>query len=127
MRKEVEEEFIALFSLSLVIVACAAMVYLVRVPSLTGFVIIDQNSAGEAVSVLVLVCIALLVISLIVFSKLKKEVKEHKDALLSYGSDSRKQLKHYIHRARKSGFSDKHIAEKLKEHWHESEVKKHLK
>lgn len=132
MKHSKKEELLNLFSISLALIACSVMVYMLRSPSISGNAVLQDSSSTSivVVSILILAGIAILIGAIIVINKLKKETEQHKAALFEkqiVEQNPSLELASYIIKAKQAGFSDKQILDKLKkENWKEKEIRNFL-
>jgi NAD/NADP transhydrogenase alpha subunit len=132
--KDKKEELFALFSISLALIACAVLVYMVRTPSLTGSVVLGDLSSPTTIAVvvvLILAALAVLIGAIIAVYRLKKETEEHKQAIgenkTQLADHPDLEIAQYVLRAKQQGFSDEQILSRLKkDNWKEKEIKKYL-
>jgi len=124
VNEHIKEELLKLFSVSLALVACSAMIYMSRTPSLTGSVVIETGTTMTTVAMVVLILSGLAVVmgAIISVHKLNKEVASHKKLIVE-----KDDLSSYVEKAKKSGFNDSQITSSLKKHnWDDEEIKKYL-
>ena len=134
MKYDKKEELLALFSISLALVAAAVLMYMVRTPSLTGMVVLDDFSSSTTVAVvvvLILAALAILIGAIMSLLKLRKETDEHKEAIgeskTTLVQNPNLELAQYVLNAKQKGFSDEQIISRLKkDNWKEKEIKKYL-
>lgn len=132
MKHSKKEDLLSLFSISLALIACSVMIYMMRSPSISGNAVLQDGSSSTIaiVSILILAGIAILIGAIIAVQKLKKETEQHKDALFEkqiVEQNPSLELANYIIKAKQKGFTDEQILEKLKESkWSVKEIKKFL-
>ncbi|HME87117.1 MAG TPA: hypothetical protein VKE88_01790 [Candidatus Nanoarchaeia archaeon] len=132
MNNQRKEELLKLFSVSLALVACSALVYMIRTPSITGMAILPDNSVSSIsiVILLILAGIAVVLGAIVAIHKIKQELDQHKEQLekktpLAKNVDIA--LATYVAKAKEKGFSDTQIAERLKDmNWDSKDIKKIL-
>ena len=130
MKEHVKEEVIIFLSITFALVATASLVYLMREPSITTNALLDTTIASSAIIVFLILSILTLVIGgIIAIHDLTKEVSSHQKAIHSKPklSDENLAIITYVLRAKKGGYSDPEIIDRLeKDDWEPEEIKKYL-
>ena len=134
MKEKVQEEFLTLFSIALVSIAVSTMLYMSRTPSITGDAVLDgfdSTTTIIVVALLILAGLAVVLGAIIAVLKLKKEVKEHKDAIgenkTTLIDKPENDLMSYILNAKDKGFTDEQIVSRLKNlGWNPKDISRHM-
>ena len=130
MREEHKEEALSLFLIILSLVAVSVLMYMIRDPNITGNVALAKGSITTVgvVSVLILVALAVLIGTIVAIYHLKKQVHSHKSAIGDQKTDLHEiDLEKYVEKAKKKGFSDAQIKERLqKSKWTDKQIKKFI-
>ena len=127
-----KEEFLSFFVISLALVASSVMIYMLKTPSITGTAVLENDSASAVtvVSLLILSGLMVLIGAIFAINNLHKETEQHKSLMINrtlLPEHPNMNLVNYIMNARRSGFDDKLIIEKLKEEgWEKEVIKKYL-
>ncbi len=130
MKTDKKEDLLSLFTISLALIACSVLVYMLRTPAISGSVVIGEFTSATTITVivlLILVGIATLISATLHTHKMHKETESHKKAITAEKAVFNPVLAEYIEKARKNGFDDEIILKRLKEDkWNEKEIKNHL-
>lgn len=132
MKHDKKDELLTLFSISLALVACSVLIYMIRDPSITSNVVLDGFDSTTTIIIVSLLILAGIVVvngAIIAIHKLKKETEKHKRAIGESTNVEKLNfdLANYVLKAKQSGFNDKQILEKLKKiGWNAKDIKKYL-
>lgn len=132
MHDSKKEELLKFFSISLAMIACSTMIYMLRTPSLTGSVVLEPGTPTTiaVVTVLILAGLAVVLGAIAVVHKLKKELESHKNIITGTGNErvsGSLDLASYVLKAKQKGFNSAQIVSKLKKlGWKEAEIRKYL-
>ncbi len=134
MKERVQEEFLTIFSIALVSIAVSTMIYMARTPSITGSAVLegfDSTTTIVVVALLILAGLAVVIGAIMSILKLKKEVKDHKDAIgenkTTLIDKPENELMSYILNAKGKGFKDEQIVARLKSlGWSPKEISRHM-
>lgn len=127
-----KEELLTFFVISLALVATSVMIYMLRTPSITSAAVLDVNSTSTimVVSLLILAGLTVLIGAILTINNLHKETEKHKSLMIQrtlLPEHPNMILVNYVMNARRNGFADKIIIEKLKEEgWSKETIKKYL-
>ena len=126
-----KEELLSLFTISLALVATSVMIYMSRTPSITGTAVLESGvSTVAVVSLLILAGLMILIGAIFTINNLHKETEQHKSLMIRrtlLPEHPNMFLVNYVMNAKRNGFGDKIIIEKLKdEGWNKEIIKKYL-
>ena len=127
-----KEELLSFFAISLALVATSVMIYMLRTPSISGSAILESGSTSTVavVSLLILAGLSVLIGAIFTINNLHKETEQHKSLMIKrtlLPEHPNMFLVNYIMNAKRNGFEDKLIIEKLKEEgWKKEDIKKYL-
>lgn len=134
MKHDKKEDLLSIFSVSLALIACAVLVYMLRTPVISGNVALDafgQSTIIILISLLILIVIAVIIGAIVHVHNMHKEKESHKKAIAEGKELTVKHLNHelvdYIKRAKKNGFKKAQIIAKLKQNnWKDKEIKNYF-
>ena len=130
MKHDKKEDLLSIFTVSLALVACSLLIYMIRSPTVTGNVALDafgKSTTIILIGLLILVGIAAIIGAITNIHALHKEKESHKKAIIEGRVVNHPELYEYISNAKQNGFKKHHIVNKLKENkWKEKEIKNHF-